>query len=67
MDFKELKLIGEPLNSSKIQGKGMGIPIVKSILKRHNSEIKIESVKGEWTEVKITIYNEGKENEYNSF
>lgn len=65
MDSKELDFIDEPLSSSKIQGKGMGLPIVKSILKRHNSTIDIDSVKGEWTEVKITIYREEFNNEYN--
>ena len=67
MDAKELKIVDEPLSTSKIQGKGMGIPIIKSILKRHNGQLQIESVKGEWTEAKVTVYREVKSNEHNSF
>jgi signal transduction histidine kinase/tetratricopeptide (TPR) repeat protein len=65
MDSSEIQYIEEPLSTTKIQGKGMGLPIIKSILRRHNSTIGIESVKGEWTEIKIIIHREEFYNEYN--
>ncbi len=47
--------IWQPYYTNKIEGNGLGLSIVYSIIKQHNGEIKIISKQGEFTEFEITL------------
>lgn len=53
IDEENIKNIFEPLVSGKIQGTGLGLPISKSIIEKHNWDLKLESVKFNYTKVTI--------------
>jgi len=64
MSKEQLKNLYEPLYSSKIQGTGMGLPIVLSILKRADAEIEVKSEKEKGTEIKIIFKCTGSQDEH---
>ncbi|XOV88095.1 MAG: ATP-binding protein [Pseudomonadota bacterium] len=51
----ELRQAFVPLYSTKIAGRGLGLPAVQAIVKAHNGEVVIESRPGEGTRVKIWL------------
>ena len=53
IDEDFLGSIFNPLVSAKIQGTGLGLPIAKSIIEKHNWKIRVESVKYNYTRVVI--------------
>lgn len=50
---ESIQNIFEPLVSGKIQGTGLGLPISKNIIEKHNWDLKFESVKYNYTKVTI--------------
>ena len=64
MSREQLKNLYEPLYSSKIQGTGMGFPIVLTILKRAEAEIEVKSEKEKGTEIKILFKCTGSQDEH---
>jgi signal transduction histidine kinase len=50
---ESIQNIFEPLVSGKIQGTGLGLPISKNIVEKHNWDLKFESVKYNYTKVTI--------------
>jgi len=52
---EKLKKIFEPFVTTKIQGTGLGLPIVKEIILKHGGEIKIKSELEKGTEIKIVL------------
>jgi len=55
IDEENIGDIFEPLVSGKIQGTGFGLPISKSIIEKHNWDLKLESVRYNYTKVMIII------------
>lgn len=53
IDEENIGDIFEPLVSGKIQGTGLGLPISKSIIEKHNWDLKLESVRYNYTKVMI--------------
>lgn len=53
IDEELLGSVFNPLVSAKIQGTGLGLPIAKSIIEKHNWKIRVESVKYNYTRVVI--------------
>ena len=53
VDEDNMENIFEPLVSGKLQGTGLGLPISKNIIEKHNWDLKIESVKYNYTKVTI--------------
>ena len=51
----KLALIFEPLYSSKVQGTGLGLPIVRETINRHKGSIILNSNVGEGTMIKIRL------------
>ncbi|MEH7097285.1 ATP-binding protein [Neobacillus vireti] len=47
--------LGEPFFTTKIDGTGLGLMVTNQIIKDHNGELKIVSVIGEGTEVKVSL------------
>jgi len=52
---EELIKIFEPLYSTKVYGIGLGLPIVKQIIERHNGEVDIISKPGQGTSVHLKL------------
>lgn len=50
---ESIQNIFEPLVSGKIQGTGLGLPISKNIVEKHNWDLKFESVKYNYTKVTL--------------
>ena len=53
IEEENIRDIFEPLVSGKIQGTGLGLPISKNIVEKHNWELTLESVKYNYTKVTI--------------
>ncbi|MGM0507617.1 MAG: ATP-binding protein, partial [Fusobacteriota bacterium] len=51
----KMKEIFEPFVTTKIQGTGLGLPIVKGIIEKHHGNIEISSRKNKGTTVKIYL------------
>ncbi|ULT57813.1 ATP-binding protein [Neobacillus drentensis] len=47
--------LGEPFFTTKKDGTGLGLMVTNQIIKDHNGKLKIESVIGEGTEVKVSL------------
>lgn len=60
MDEEFIDKMFEPFsragNSGKIEGTGLGMSIVKSIVNMMNGDIKVKSKKGEGTQITVTVY-----------
>ncbi len=50
-----LDKIWQPYYTTKSDGNGLGLSIVYSIIKKHNGDIKVHSVPGEYTEFEIIL------------
>jgi signal transduction histidine kinase len=55
MSPDNLKKAFDPFFTTKADGTGLGLPICKKIVNAHNGEIKLESVLGEGTTVKVLL------------
>jgi signal transduction histidine kinase len=55
MSGDELKNIFEPFYSGKLSGTGLGLAIVNNIIREHNGNIYVESIKGEGTTFTIEL------------
>ena len=53
IEEENIRNIFEPLVSGKIQGTGLGLPISKNIIEKHNWDLTLESVKYNYTKVII--------------
>ena len=67
MNREQLKKINEPLYSSKIQGTGLGFPIVISILKKAGAKIEVKSEENQGTEIKILFKHLESSDEFINF
>jgi signal transduction histidine kinase len=55
MDGQTLRRINEPFFSTKSSGSGLGLPIIRDIVLRHNGAIKIESEIDKGTTVNVYL------------
>ncbi|MDQ1318201.1 MAG: hypothetical protein QG588_1858, partial [Candidatus Poribacteria bacterium] len=55
MSGEELKNIFEPFYSGKLSGTGLGLAIVNNIVREHNGNIDVKSIKGEGTTFTIEL------------
>lgn len=55
MSREELKNIFEPFYSGKLSGTGLGLAIVSNIVREHNGNIDVKSIKGEGTTFTIEL------------
>jgi signal transduction histidine kinase len=54
-----LERIFDPYFSTKSAGTGLGLPLTRTIIEKHNGDISIESKEGEGTTVTVTLPAEG--------
>ncbi len=55
MDEERLKNAFQPFFTTKAQGVGLGLPIVKRIIELHGGEVSLESSPGEGTRVRVIV------------
>ncbi|MFC1833516.1 PAS domain-containing sensor histidine kinase [Thermodesulfobacteriota bacterium] len=55
MDREALEKIFTPFFTTKKRGTGLGLPIAKKIIEAHNGTIRVESLQGAGTEVRIEL------------
>jgi signal transduction histidine kinase len=58
-----LDRIFDPYFSTKSTGTGLGLPLTRTIIEKHNGDISVESTIGEGTTVTITLPVKGREND----
>lgn len=56
-----LERIFDPYFSTKSSGTGLGLPLTRTIIEKHNGDISVESKKGEGTTVTVTLPAGGEE------
>ncbi|MDP4083352.1 MAG: ATP-binding protein [Bacillota bacterium] len=52
---EDIPNLGEPFYTTKKDGTGLGLMVTKQIIKEHNGEIKIESILGKGTVMKVVL------------